>query len=201
MHGETIWKNPRGFLPGGQQPLLPFQAAVALLYALIGGTWILAHLLHRGAVLPQQYLITVAVVLGATEACMSYGDMASLNETGFPNHALQVRCTRPPAPWAPAGGRRSTFASTPALRCAPYAIEAVPLRAQRLLHSPSAADQRTAVCANAGDSTWRSLRRCVDAFRCPRHTQMQPWPSERWERCRGSAASALVLATVLSFFH
>lgn len=122
MHGDTIWKNPRGFLPGGQQPLLPFHAAVALLYGLIGGTWLLAHLVHRGALLPQQHLITVAVVLGTTEACMNYGDMASLNETGFPNHALQVRSTTGGrgmgaayrvTPLRPARGRTAAAAHTP----------------------------------------------------------------------------------------
>lgn len=98
MHGETVWKNPRGFLPGGQQPLLPFHASIALLYMLIGVTWLFTHSLHRGHILPQQYLITLVVVLGMTESAMNYGDYASLNESGFPNHALQVR---PPAPTQP----------------------------------------------------------------------------------------------------
>eukprot|EP00892_Ulva_mutabilis_P006518 jgi/Ulvmu1/4238/UM191_0011.1 len=89
VHGETVWKNPRGFLPGGQLPLLPFHASVALLYMLVGVTWLFTHLLHRGLILPQQYLITLVVVLGMTEAAMNYADLASLNETGFANYALQ----------------------------------------------------------------------------------------------------------------
>jgi Lung seven transmembrane receptor len=89
VFGESVWKNPRGYLPGSLQPILPFHASISLLYVLIGLTWLGVHFLHRNPVLPQQQLVSLTLMLGMLESCIDYSDSARLNATGRPNYALQ----------------------------------------------------------------------------------------------------------------
>jgi hypothetical protein len=89
VFGESIWKNPRGYLPGSLQPILPFRGSIALLYMLIGVTWLCLHMMHRSPVLLQQQLVSLTLMLGMLESCIDYADSSSLNESGRPNYALQ----------------------------------------------------------------------------------------------------------------
>lgn len=90
IKGASIWKNPKGYLPGATQPLLPFHAAISLLFIILSGTWLALHLLNRGHIAAPQHLITICVLLGMVEACMDYADVYSVNSSGFVTPALTV---------------------------------------------------------------------------------------------------------------
>jgi hypothetical protein len=83
VKGTTVWKNPKGYLPGTKQPLLPFHAAISLLYVLLSGTWLSFHLIHKGQIQAPQHLVTLCVTLGMIESCMDYADVYSVNSSGF----------------------------------------------------------------------------------------------------------------------
>ena len=88
--GRSVWKNPRGYLPGERQPLLPFHAALSLLYAILALTWLALHLLNARHVFAQQHLITLCLALGMLEACLDYADMHGVNSHGFNRAPLMV---------------------------------------------------------------------------------------------------------------
>jgi Lung seven transmembrane receptor len=88
VKGNTVWKNPRGYLPGARQPLMPFHASISLLYLILAGTWLALHLLNQGHISAPQHLVTVCVAFGMLEASLDYADVYSINGSGFISPAL-----------------------------------------------------------------------------------------------------------------
>jgi hypothetical protein len=80
--GATVWKNPKGYLPGEKQPLLPFHAAISLLYIMLAATWLSLNLLNSSHTCAQHF-VTLCVFLGMLESCMDYAEVYSVNSKGI----------------------------------------------------------------------------------------------------------------------
>jgi hypothetical protein len=80
--GATVWKNPKGYLPGEKQPLLPFHAAISLLYILLAATWLSLNLLNSSNTCAQHF-VTLCVFLGMLESCMDYAEVYTVNSKGI----------------------------------------------------------------------------------------------------------------------
>ncbi|XP_010553210.1 PREDICTED: transmembrane protein 87B [Tarenaya hassleriana] len=82
MTGETIWKNPDGYLPGRMAPLMKFYGYMSLGYLLLSAIWLFQYLRFRRDILPLQHCITTVIVLGFLEMAFWYLDYANFNSTG-----------------------------------------------------------------------------------------------------------------------
>lgn len=82
VHGNTVWKNPHGYLPGAKQPLLAFHASMSLMYLLLTGTWLALASLYRSMMAAPQHMVSVCVVLGLFEASLEYADIDRIQVAG-----------------------------------------------------------------------------------------------------------------------
>ena len=90
VKGNTVWKNPKGYLPGARQKLLPFHASISFLYLILAGTWLSMHLFNHGHISAAQHLVTLCVGLGMLESCLDYADFYTVNSSGFLSPALTM---------------------------------------------------------------------------------------------------------------
>lgn len=81
--GETVWKNPRGYLPGMMTPYLNFFGAMSIAYLLLGLLWLLQYCRFWRDLLQLQHCVTAVVALGMLEMSAWYFDFVNFNASGF----------------------------------------------------------------------------------------------------------------------
>eukprot|EP00891_Asterochloris_glomerata_P000521 jgi/Astpho2/521/Aster-03556 len=82
VHGQTVWKNPTGYLPGMMLPHIRFFLGAWLLYSALTVPWLGAYLRHYGDLLVLQHCITAAVIMGWLEMGAWHLDYTNFNHTG-----------------------------------------------------------------------------------------------------------------------
>nr|XP_043637082.1 transmembrane protein 87A [Erigeron canadensis] len=82
VEGETIWKNPSGYLPGRMAPLLNFYGFMSLGFLVLGIFWFSQYARFWKEVLHLQNCITLVITLGMFEMALWYFDYAEFNESG-----------------------------------------------------------------------------------------------------------------------
>jgi hypothetical protein len=82
MSGKTIWKNPKGYLPGRMAPLMKFYIIMSLAYLLISLIWLSQYVRFWKDVLQLQHCITVVIALGLFEMTLWCFEYAHFNDTG-----------------------------------------------------------------------------------------------------------------------
>ncbi|XP_057493219.1 uncharacterized protein LOC130778730 [Actinidia eriantha] len=83
MSGETLWKNPDGYLPGRMAPLMNFYVIMSLAYALLSLIWFSQYMRFWKDILQLQHCITVVIALGLFEMTLWYFEYAHFNNTGI----------------------------------------------------------------------------------------------------------------------
>ncbi|XP_042034490.1 transmembrane protein 87B-like isoform X2 [Salvia splendens] len=82
VEGNSVWKNPTGYLPGRMAPLMRFYGFMSLAFVLLGVFWFSQYARFWREVLPLQNCITLVITLGMFEMALWYFDYAEFNETG-----------------------------------------------------------------------------------------------------------------------
>uniref|UniRef100_A0A0D9XE44 GOST seven transmembrane domain-containing protein n=1 Tax=Leersia perrieri TaxID=77586 RepID=A0A0D9XE44_9ORYZ len=82
IEGQTIWKNPTGYLPGRMAPLKNFFGIMSLAFVVLGIYWFYQYMKFWREVLPLQNCITLVITLGMLEMSLWYFEYAEFNETG-----------------------------------------------------------------------------------------------------------------------
>lgn len=80
--GRTVWRNPRGYLPGKMQPLMTFYGLMSLAYLVLGLVWFMRFVQFWKDILQLHYHITVVIGLGMCEMAFWYFEYANFNSTG-----------------------------------------------------------------------------------------------------------------------
>ncbi|CAA7406179.1 unnamed protein product [Spirodela intermedia] len=80
--GRTVWRNPRGYLPGKMQPLMTFYGLMSLAYLVLGLVWFMRFVQFWKDILQLHYHITVVIGLGMCEMAFWYFEYANFNATG-----------------------------------------------------------------------------------------------------------------------
>jgi hypothetical protein len=83
VEGNTIWKNPSGYLPGRMAPLMKFYGFMSLAFVILGLFWFSQYARFWKEVFPLQNCITLVITLGMFEMAFWYFDYAEFNETGI----------------------------------------------------------------------------------------------------------------------
>eukprot|EP00246_Nothoceros_aenigmaticus_P009609 TRINITY_DN2523_c0_g1_i1.p1 TRINITY_DN2523_c0_g1~~TRINITY_DN2523_c0_g1_i1.p1 ORF type:complete len:525 (-),score=80.79 TRINITY_DN2523_c0_g1_i1:473-2047(-) len=82
VDGQTIWKNPSGYLPGRMAPFMTFYGFMSLAYVLLGVIWLFQYVRFWKDILQLQNCITVVIALGMCEMAMWYFEYVNFNSTG-----------------------------------------------------------------------------------------------------------------------
>ncbi|KAF5748372.1 transmembrane protein 87A-like [Tripterygium wilfordii] len=82
IDGQTIWKNPMGYLPGRMAPLMKFYGFMSLAFVILGIFWFSQYARFWREILHLQNCITFVIALGMFEMALWYFDYAEFNETG-----------------------------------------------------------------------------------------------------------------------
>lgn len=82
LEGNTIWKNPTGYLPGRMSPLMNFYGIMSLAFVILGIFWFSQNARFWREVLPLQNCVTLVITLGMFEMAFWYFDYAQFNRTG-----------------------------------------------------------------------------------------------------------------------
>ncbi|KAL6140647.1 hypothetical protein ACLB2K_058945 [Fragaria x ananassa] len=82
VEGNTIWKNPTGYLPGRMAPFMFFYGFMSLAFVMLGIFWFSQYARFWREVLPLQNCITLVITLGMLEMALWYFEYAEFNETG-----------------------------------------------------------------------------------------------------------------------
>lgn len=82
VSGDTIWKNPMGYLPGRMAPFMSFYAFMALAYGFLGVLWFLQYLRNWKDILQLQNCISAVIALGMAEMALWYFEYLNFNITG-----------------------------------------------------------------------------------------------------------------------
>ncbi|KAF5466354.1 hypothetical protein F2P56_016285 [Juglans regia] len=83
VDGNTIWKNPAGYLPGRMAPLMNFYGFMSFAFLILGIFWFSQYARFWREVLPLQNCITLVITLGMFEMTLWYFEYAEFNETGI----------------------------------------------------------------------------------------------------------------------
>lgn len=81
--GKSIWRNPSGYLPAKDAPLLSFFGVMSLAYLFLGFMWFLRFMMFANGMSHVQHQITFMVALGVFEMAIQYYDYADFNMTGI----------------------------------------------------------------------------------------------------------------------
>ena len=73
VSGSTVWKNPRGYLPGMMGPNLPFFGMLSLCFLMLGLAWMLVMAVRWRDLINLHYYVGFVVLLGMLEASMWCG--------------------------------------------------------------------------------------------------------------------------------
>ncbi|KAI3458428.1 hypothetical protein Pfo_015091 [Paulownia fortunei] len=82
ISGRTVWRNPKGYLPGKMAPLMTFYGFMSLAYLALGLLWFLRFVQHWKDIIQLHYQITVVIGLGMCEMALWYFEYANFNATG-----------------------------------------------------------------------------------------------------------------------
>ncbi|CAI9097177.1 OLC1v1033543C4 [Oldenlandia corymbosa var. corymbosa] len=82
ISGQTIWRNPDGYLPGKMIPLMTFFGIASLAYLVLGLVWFLRFIRFLKDVIQLHYHITAVIALGMCEMALWYFEYANLNASG-----------------------------------------------------------------------------------------------------------------------
>ncbi|ERM99456.1 transmembrane protein 87A [Amborella trichopoda] len=82
MDGQTVWKNPTGYLPGRMAPLMNFYGFMSLAFVILGLVWFSQYARFWREVLQLQNCITLVIGLGMFEMALWYFEYADFNKTG-----------------------------------------------------------------------------------------------------------------------
>lgn len=80
--GQTVWKNPGGYLPGMMYPHIAFFAAMSLAYLALMIVWGLLYARHWTDTFMLQHFMTAVIVMGMLEMSAWYFDYANFNVAG-----------------------------------------------------------------------------------------------------------------------
>ncbi|XP_076893505.1 uncharacterized protein LOC143545507 [Bidens hawaiensis] len=82
LSGQTVWKNPDGYLPGRMAPLKKFYVIMSIAYALLCIAWFSQYVKFWDDILQLQHCISFVVAIGLFEMILWYFDYAYFNNTG-----------------------------------------------------------------------------------------------------------------------
>ncbi|KAL2500317.1 Lung seven transmembrane receptor family protein [Forsythia ovata] len=82
IRGQTVWRNPGGYLPGKMVPLMTFYGIASLAYLLLGILWFFRFVKFWKDIIQLHYYITAVIALGMCEMALWYFEYANLNATG-----------------------------------------------------------------------------------------------------------------------
>lgn len=82
ISGRTVWRNPKGYLPGKMAPLMTFYGFMSLAYLALGLIWFLQFSKHWKDIIQLHYHITAVIGLGMCEMAFWYFEYANFNATG-----------------------------------------------------------------------------------------------------------------------
>ena len=82
VSGQTIWKNPMGFLPGMMLPMIPMYGTLCLCYLVLGFVWIVTLFRNYKEVIMLQVYISIVLFLSMLETSLWYFDYVNFNNTG-----------------------------------------------------------------------------------------------------------------------
>ena len=80
--GQTVWKNPGGYLPGMMFPHISFFAVMSLAYLALMIVWGLLYARHWTDIFMLQHFMTAVIVMGMLEMSAWYFDYANFNVVG-----------------------------------------------------------------------------------------------------------------------
>eukprot|EP00250_Pteridium_aquilinum_P014793 c22203_g2_i1 orf=316-1866(-) len=83
INGNTVWKNPYGYLPGRLAPLMKFYGFLSLAYLILGLFWLIQYFRFWRDILQLQNYISLVIALGMCEMSLWYFDYSNFNTTGF----------------------------------------------------------------------------------------------------------------------
>ncbi|KAL8143351.1 hypothetical protein V2J09_016383 [Rumex salicifolius] len=83
MNGETLWKNPDGYLPGRMAPLMKFYIIMSYAYVLLSFLWFFQYVRFWKEILQLQHCITLVIALSWFEMILWYFDYANFNNSGI----------------------------------------------------------------------------------------------------------------------
>ncbi|KAM7257866.1 hypothetical protein ACFE04_013607 [Oxalis oulophora] len=82
VSGRTVWRNPKGYLPGKMLPLMTFFGIMSLAYLALGLVWFLWFGQHWKEIIQLHYQITAVIALGMCEMALCYFEYTNFNSTG-----------------------------------------------------------------------------------------------------------------------
>ncbi|XP_020214827.1 transmembrane protein 87B [Cajanus cajan] len=82
IQGRTVWRNPKGYLPGKMAPLMTLYGFMSLAYLLLGLAWFLRFVQFWKDIIHLHYHITAVIALGMCEMAVWYFEYANFNSTG-----------------------------------------------------------------------------------------------------------------------
>ncbi|XP_014516745.1 transmembrane protein 87B [Vigna radiata var. radiata] len=82
IQGRTVWRNPKGYLPGKMAPLMTLYGFMSLAYLLLGLCWFLRFVQFWKDIIHLHYHITAVIALGMCEMAVWYFEYANFNSTG-----------------------------------------------------------------------------------------------------------------------
>lgn len=80
--GQTVWKNPGGYLPGMMFPHISFFAIMSLAYLVLMVVWGLLYARHWTDIFMLQHFMTAVIIMGMLEMSAWYFDYANFNVVG-----------------------------------------------------------------------------------------------------------------------
>lgn len=80
--GQTVWKNPGGYLPGMMFPHITFFAVMTLVYLTLMILWGLLYARHWNDIFMLQHFMTAVIVMGMLEMSAWYFDYINFNASG-----------------------------------------------------------------------------------------------------------------------
>lgn len=83
VNGQTVWKNPSGYLPGRMAPFMTFYGFMSLAYVVLGVIWFFQYVRFWKDILQLQNCITVVIALGMCEMAMWYFEYVNFNASGY----------------------------------------------------------------------------------------------------------------------
>lgn len=90
IKGQTVWRNPDGYLPGKMAPLMTFFGFMSLAYLVLGLVWFVRFAQFWKDIIQLHFQITAVIALGMCEMAIWYYEYANFNSTGTRPMALTL---------------------------------------------------------------------------------------------------------------
>uniref|UniRef100_A0A6U0UN44 Transmembrane protein 87A n=1 Tax=Pinguiococcus pyrenoidosus TaxID=172671 RepID=A0A6U0UN44_9STRA len=82
VHGQTVWMNPWGYLPGTEWGNLPFFGSMAIIYLFIGLVWTVLMFRFMQELIAVQFWISLVLLLAMIETAAKYFAYDEWNMSG-----------------------------------------------------------------------------------------------------------------------